>query len=319
MIAAERGPHDSTKANIAVMYSRFFNAAVCVMWLLTMSWLVTQKVLPALWVGQPPSYEAIVDAQKDEPVGWSLSINDKPLGWALTTVDEQGQGPREIRSCIHFDELPLEELASGWSRALFRLIDRPSDKYQMDVQSVLTIDGLGKLLRFDSRVQLEPLQNILRMQGIADGQQLHVEIRSGSFSYSCDVSMPQHAMLNDALSPLARLPHLAAGQSWAVPAINPLRPTANLVEVLRATVEEKEPIFWDKEIRDAWLVVYRGDPGAGFGATPANRGKIWVLDDGTVIKQEARIFDSILRFVRMSGPETARLVKEQNQRTEGEQ
>jgi hypothetical protein len=301
------------------MYSRFFNAAVCVMWLLTMGWLITQKVLPTLWVGQPPSYQAIVDGQRDEPVGWSLWINDKRLGWALTTVDEQGEGPKEIRSCIHFDDLPLEELASSWGRALFRLIEQPSGRYRMDVQSVLTIDSLGKLLRFDSKIQLDPLQNILRMQGIADGQQLHVEIRSGNFSYSCDISMPQHAMLNDALSPLARLPHLAAGQSWAVPALNPLRPTASLVEVLRATVEEKEPIFWDKDIRDAWVVVYRGDPGAGFGAKSANRGKIWVLDDGTVIKQEARIFDSILRFVRLSGPETARLVSEQSRMIEYEQ
>ena len=177
-----------------------------------------------MWVGQPPSYQAIVDAQKKEPVGWSLWINDKQLGWALSTVREQDQGPKEIRSYIHFDELPIEQLTSGWSRALFRLIEQPSGKYEMDVQNVLTIDSLGKLLRFDSRIQLQPLRNILRMQGVVDGQQLQVEIRSGNFSYSCDVSLPQNAMLNDALSPLTRLPDLSIGQSWAVPALTRCAP-----------------------------------------------------------------------------------------------
>ncbi len=289
------------------------------MWLLTMTWLITQKVVPALWVGQPPSYQEIVDSQKNEPVGWSLWINNKQLGWALSTVEEQDQGPKEIHSYIHFDELPLEELTSGWSRALFRLIEQPSGKYEMDVQNVLTIDSLGKLLRFDSRIQLEPLNNILRMQGVVDGQQMHIEIRSGQFSYSCDVPLPQHALLNDALSPLSQLPNLSIGQSWAVPALNPLRPTANLMEVMRATVEEKEPIYWNSGIHDAWVVVYRGDPGAGFCAKLGNRGKLWVLNDGTVIKQQSMIFDSILCFIRMSEAEAAHLAKEHRQRAEGEE
>jgi hypothetical protein len=301
------------------MYSRLFNIVVCLMWLSTMTWLISQKVVPALWVGQPPSYQTIVAAQKQEPVGWYLWINNKQLGWALSTLEEQGQGPKEIRTNIHFDELPLDELTSGWGRALFRLMDQPSGKFEMDVHNVLTIDGLGKLLRFDSRIQLDPLRNILRMQGVVDGLQLHVEIRSGNFSYSSDIPLPQHALLNDALSPQTQLPNLAIGQSWAVPALNPLRPTANLMEVMRATVEEKEPIYWNSQIYDAWVVVYRGDPGAGFAAKSGNRGKLWVLEDGTVIKQQAMIFDSILSFVRMTGTESDQLVKQRRQKVDNDE
>jgi hypothetical protein len=88
---------------------------------------------------------------------------------------------------------------------------------------------------------------------------------------------------------------------------------------MRATVEEKEPIYWNSEIYDAWVVVYRGDPGAGFAAKSGNRGKLWVLDDGTVIKQQAMIFDSILSFVRMSAAETAHLVELRRQKAEYEE
>jgi hypothetical protein len=301
------------------MYSRFFNIAVCLMWLSTMTWLITQKVVPSLWVGRPPSYQTIIESQKREPVGWTLWINNKELGWALSTLEEQGQGPKEIRSYIHFNELPLEEFTSGWGRALFRLIEQPSDKYEMDVQNTLTIDTLGRLLRFDSKIELNPLKTVLRMQGIVDGAKLHVEVRSGDFLYTNEVPLPQHALLNDALSPQTQLPNLAAGQTWTVPAISPLRPTSSLMEIMHATVEEKEPIYWDSSIYDAWLVVYRNDPGMDFGANLHPRGKLWVLEDGTVIKQQSMIFDCVLSFVRMSSAETARLVKKCKQRAENDE
>lgn len=292
------------------MYSRFFNIAVCMLWLSTMTWLINQKVMPALWIGQPPNYRTILQAQEREPpVGWNLWINNKKLGWALSTLEDQLQGPKEIRSRVHFDQLPIQELTSGWNRALLRLIEQPSGKFEMDAQSTLTIDPLGKLLRFDSKIYLEPLSNVLRMQGIVDGQRLHVEIRSGDFSYSTDAPLPQHALLSDTLSPQTQLPNLATTQTWTVPVVSPLKSTSSLIEILHATVEEKEPIYWNGEIHDAWLVVYRNDPGFGFGSNSAIRGKLWVLGDGTVIKQQAMIFDSVLSFIRMSRDETAWLVK----------
>ncbi len=77
------------------MYSRFFNIAVCLMWISTMTWLITQKVVPSLWVGQPPSYQTILEAQQREsPVGWIVWLNDKKLGWALSTLEVQTQGPK---------------------------------------------------------------------------------------------------------------------------------------------------------------------------------------------------------------------------------
>jgi hypothetical protein len=300
------------------MYSRFFNIVVFLMWLSTMTWLVTQKVVPSLWVGQPPNYQMIVAAQRPEPVGWELWINNRQLGWALSTFEIQGQGLKEIHSSVHFDDLPLQELTSGWGRAVFRLIDQPSSKFEMDVKSILTIDSLGKLLRFDSRIQLEPLKNVLRMQGIVDGMQLRVEVRSGDFSYSTELPLPQHALLSDSLSPQTQLPNLAIGQTWSVPALSPLRPTSNLMEMLHALVEKKEPIYWNMEIYDAFLVVYHTDPGIGFGSRSPAHGKLWVLDDGTVIKQQTMIFDTVLSFVRMNSSDTARLEKKCQERAERE-
>ena len=91
------------------MNSRWYNTAVVVLWLATMSWLVTEKVLPPLLVGEPPSYRQIIEAQnRDPPVGWQVLWKGQPLGWALTDTKLQPNGlTTEIHGRVHFDALPL--------------------------------------------------------------------------------------------------------------------------------------------------------------------------------------------------------------------
>jgi hypothetical protein len=67
------------------MYSRWFNFAVMALWLATMSWLVTDKIVPRLLIGEPPRYETIVQARKKNPVvGWKMLLDGRQLGWALS-------------------------------------------------------------------------------------------------------------------------------------------------------------------------------------------------------------------------------------------
>ena len=103
---------------------------------------------------------------------------------------------------------------------------------------------------------------------------------------------------SDALLPQTELPGLHSGQTWTVPVYNPLWPSKSPVEIVRATVEGKEPIFWDGIIQDAWLVAYRDSAAAGVDQKPLAR--LWVRRDGAVLKQEAMLFDSAVTFVRMT-------------------
>jgi hypothetical protein len=292
------------------MYSRFYNASVCIMWLVAMTWLFTQKILPSLLVGQSPSYKTILEnSEPDKPIGWTLWLNNKQMGWALCSIESLEQGPKEIHSWIHFDEIPLADFSSGWTKAISRIADQPLEKKPMDVKSTLTIDTFGNLLRLDSRFYLNPQKSILRLQGIVEGMMLKLDIRYGEFSYYPEIPLPKRALLNNSFSPQIRLPNLAVGQSWAMPSLNPLHPMNNLMEMMQAVVESKEPIYWDKEIFSAWVVVYKSDPGSSIGSNSIVRGKAWVLENGTVIKQQTMIFDSILCFIRMSEGETAQLLE----------
>lgn len=281
------------------------------LWLATMSWLVTEKVLPLLWIGEPPSYSRIVEAQKDAPpVGWRILLDDRPLGWALSQTKLQKTGLTDIRGWVHFDALPLEEMMPGWRRVLSPLIERLIEQPQMDAWSVLTIDPLGHLVRFDSAVRLDPLKELIRVRGAVEGQQLDLTFRSGEVSFSSEAFLPSDSLLCDALSPQTQLPGLRVGQEWTVPVYSPLRPAKSPLEIIHAKVERREPIFWSGVMKDCWLVVYRSDTTGLPGDSQVPRGKLWVRRDGMVLKQQVLLFDATINFERLSEEEAFAIARD---------
>jgi hypothetical protein len=268
------------------MYSRWFNIAVVVLWLTAMGWLVIEKVLPPLLVGEPPSYRTILEGQQRQPpVAWKMTLGGRQLGWAISNISRLPDGMTEIRSRVHFDEFPLQEMTPGWIRSLLRLVEQPVVKLEMDAHSTLTIDPLGRLSRFESTVRLDPLDDAIKFRGTVDGTQLRLHVHSGGFSYNTEVYLPTDSLLDDGLSPQTQLPGLRTGQTWTVPAYSPLRPLNNPLEILQAKVEGIEPITWDGRTVETWLVVYRSDSGFRLSGNQTPRGRLWVRRDGTVLKQ----------------------------------
>ena len=54
---------------------------------------------------------SILEAQQgDLPTCWSMAWEGRPLGWALSTTSLQLDGSTKVRSRVHFDELPLEDV-----------------------------------------------------------------------------------------------------------------------------------------------------------------------------------------------------------------
>jgi hypothetical protein len=294
------------------MNSRWYNTAVVVLWLVTMSWLVTKKVLPPLLVGEPPSYQQVIEAQnRDPPVGWRVLWKGKPLGWALTdTKLQQTTSLTEVHGRVHFDTVPIGDVTPIWLQPFLALAKKPVDPPRLDASSELLIDAFGRLLRFDSAVQLPPLIDKITVRGTVEAGQLQLIVRSGDQSFSHEVSLPPKALLADALSPQTRLPDLHVGQTWSVPVFNPLWPTKGPIEIISASVEGTETIVWNGEPENAWLVVYRHDSGTGGGDNRKNvQGKLWVRRDGAVLRQEAMLFDSSILFVRLTDKETAKLIE----------
>ena len=295
------------------MNSTWFNVAVVLLWLATMSWLVSQKVVPALLVGEPPNYRTILQAQQEEPfVGWSMAWNDRPVGWALNATSSLADEMTELSSLVHFDELPLEEMTPGWLRSMLMPEGELPIRLEMEAKSRLVFDPLERLSQFESSLGFEGMDEMIKVRGLLDGSELRVTVHSGEYTYETELLVPRESMLGDALSPQTKLPGLREGQSWSVEIYSPVRALHapnQPMEIIQATVEGTEPIEWGGRIVQTWLVVYRGDPGAGTARTRSPRAKLWVRDDGTVLKQQLALGDSTLTFVRLSQEEAAALVE----------
>ena len=141
------------------MYSWQFGTAVVLLWLATMTWLVTEKVLPPLLVGEPPNYSRIIESQEHaSPTGWHILVNHRCVGWSLSDTQRQPSGLVEFRDRVHFDIVPLEESTVTWARTFSKLLAHPIGKLRMDSRSVLTIDPLGALAGVRFGRSLAPAQ-----------------------------------------------------------------------------------------------------------------------------------------------------------------
>ena len=296
------------------MYGRFYSILVVFLWLAMMSWLVTQKMLPSLLIGNPPNYERILAAKEEEPeVGWRISVGGRAVGWAVNGLETRPDDMRVLRGWVHFDRLPLEEVAPGWLGSMAQMANLGSLDLALDCDSKIYIDPLGRLSLWEATIHLDELKNFIRADAKLKENTLKVNVRVAGASYETDLDVNRDALVNDALSPETQLPGLRLHQAWAVELCNPLKSPRAPVEILQARVERVEWLQWEGKGRRCWLVVYRDMPGSASGVSGGIRGRLWVLRDGRVIKQQADVFGGDVVFNRISTDETKRLVKRAKQ------
>lgn len=297
------------------MYSRWFNVAVVVLWLSTMSWLVQEKVLPLLAVGEPPHLPELVESQlNDPPVGWEIFVGDKRLGWALTETTSQETGLRDIRGRVHFDEFPLSNVMPGWLKPLSKMMGRSIDELRIDARSVLSVDSLGHLICFESSLRLDKSDELIGMRGVVEQGRMRVKVSAGGLSIEREYPYPANALPNDFFSPQATLPGLYEGRSWTVPVYSPLIPSKNPLKIVHASVERLAPITVNGQVENVWLVVYRNDTGSDSDKKRNQLGKLWVRRDGTVVKQQAKFSNSTVSFVRMEKQRAKELIDSAGER-----
>ncbi len=245
-----------------------FNVIVVLFWLATMTWLVVAKVLPPLRVGEPPSYQAILEESRRQPVAcWSIYIDSRPIGWAASRLVRRKDNIAELHSRVYLAKLPLDELAPGWLNKVLKPALGDLGRLDVDKQSQMVIDPLGRLVRFESRVRIAEIRDAIKISGQVEGSTLSITVRSGDIPKTFECYLPPNALMSDELSPQAMMPALRVGQRWTVPLYNPFRPPTSPMEILHAHVEQVEKINWNGQQDTGKLVVFRSDPARAQRAT----------------------------------------------------
>jgi hypothetical protein len=276
------------------MPNRWFSLAVVLFWLASMGWLISEKVVPPLRVGERPAAIAEDVPPARVPVAWQLFLNERPLGWASTDSLQHPDGVIELRNRVHLNRFPLKEIAP-WLARLLAPDDR-DDQLPYDTDSRVEF-AQGRLAAFRTSISFGDAKDAILVNGTAEGNQLTLNVRAGDFTYTTSANLTADAFVGDSLSPRARLSNLREGQTWTEPVYNPLHPPNSPLQILHATVERTEPIAWNGQVVRSSVVVYRDDPGSD--RSSSLRAQAWVGSDGNVLKQEVMLLGVKLLFLRL--------------------
>jgi len=292
-----------------------------------MGWLVMSKVLPAMLEGDPPDYSPVVDKEDaiPLPVCWRIESGDEEIGWAMTRTRRRDDGTVDVRSVVQFERLPMRQIVSEMLGTIGPFV-RPFFKDMADIEvettvvSQMNFDEVGHLDTFNSAIHLGELRDFIRLQGsVVDGELGLIALmnegveKGGRPRYreifpKKEIPLPRNALMADAFSPRPKLANLHEDQRWTFPVFRPFPPTRP-VEIVQAKVERHADMKWDGRSQRTFMVVYRSQAGTGITASREPVGRLWVWEDGTVLRQEVRITALRFTFERLTDGSCTEKVK----------
>lgn len=249
-----------------------------------MALLFEREIRPYFEYRQPPSYRTFL-RKKTEPEMELRSIffGKERVGQAERLLEPQGGAGHRLRSRVQMDLRSLLPLAvEGDTR--------------IGLASEVSVDGEGRLCRFESRGGLRGLNFTVR--GIREGKKLKVAYDVVLFSGEQEVEFPPDAMLSDYFLPFEGGGGLAEGKKWKSRMLD-LDNLISLKGKRELTFTEVYAVVVGREVvralghdRYAFKVEVRKEPTQ---ALPSYT--LWVDEEGFVLRQEMKIYRLACRIL----------------------
>jgi hypothetical protein len=293
------------------MFGRIFNGLVVVFWMIAMTWLLAEKVIPPMLGGDPPDYHSVLEppTREELPDAWKLRWKERTVGFAASRIEVRSTGELDRLSFVEFEDLPLEAILSEMLGPVAAIVkpliqNSPGVDLNMLVATRMTFGADRRLSRFDTTIDLSDFRGFLKLNGtVQEGGKLDIvaQLSSGSLgsghTFKHSVQLPPEALVEGSLSPRPELKDLYLGQKWTIPVFRSFPPNSP-VQILQAEVEQHDVIMWGSDEIETKLVVYRTEAGSGVHATREPISREWVRDDGAVLRQQVRFSGLELTFER---------------------
>lgn len=289
------------------MANRLFVTIVIALWLVAMSWLVFAKVLPPFGQGRPPSFRAL---SKYGVNCWEVSWNNKPVGWSATRISQGSAKTKEVHSRLILENVEFTKLPD----VIKNIIQIKSFTLNLDSKSRTELDPLGNLSAISSHAIFSLPESTLtcefNIRGYANKGALNLTLTT-QFGASGDtqhdkrigaikeISIPitDGLRLGMELSNSGKLLGMYVGRKWQMDSVNPLSSSGK--ELIAAEVIRIEPIQFDGNLVNASRIEMRTVGEINLESDDSLKTVIWVGKDGTVLRQESKIYGSTIRFERM--------------------
>lgn len=281
------------------MGNKVFGLVVFLLWAASMSWLTMSKIMPAYMHGEAPSRSPTASAR---PVAWEIELGGQPCGLAITQTVDGVDRVKEMHSRVLLDNVSLEAVAPTWMRTLVNGMG----SVRLDMRNKSTLDAFGNLARITSRVTLNDMPAVIRLDGHVGDGKLHLRIRSGEISRLLEYPWEDGALLGE-LAPEPHMIQAYVGRSWRSEVYSPFGSPTDPVELVEARVVEEQEMFFNEAVTTVRRVEYRTVSAAGVSSKNRLRSVVWVAEDGRVLRQDVYFLNTRLRFARLSDEESAQM------------
>jgi hypothetical protein len=284
------------------MGNRIFTGIVLLLWGASMSWLVGAKIMPAFLQGNAPRS----GVPTVEPVCWSISIGSKRVGQAAYQVVPGAEGTQEIHSRVRLRDVPLARMVPRWTAKLVEHLGTLT----VDTRTRTVLDPLGNLASFDTRVSINDLPDTVGISGRLREGKLQLRINYGDNEQRFSYPWNANEQLTSDLTPDPKLIGVTVGQRWQKEIYNPFGGPSGSFELVQAEVTGEHPLYVNSELTNTRVIEFHSMSNVGVSTDDRCRTKLWVAEDGRVLRQEVQLMNVRLRFDRMSDEESLALAGE---------
>ncbi|MDA0659874.1 MAG: hypothetical protein O2931_08320 [Planctomycetota bacterium] len=290
-------------------------AAVLLFWGVSTSWLLYSQVAPTWLTPRSKSHgEEFSDLHHGLPMRWTIYWDNREVGWSETRAVDIPNGSQQLHHEIELRNISMadtsRELLGHIAGALLNNWNEHIPNIDIKASSRLEFDAQSSLQKFTTDIVLQDTSTVLKVEGQVAGNQLTVRVLLPPEDVSHDwrelirrtiTFRPTDRLASD-FSPSWRYSKLKVGDEWTLP-IYRLFPPNNPIQMVRASVQNEELLEWNGESVMAKVILLM--PHSGHSPTVSQQqqlGRMWVNQEGTVLQQEARLGQAVIRLTLQPTP-----------------
>jgi hypothetical protein len=231
---------------VSMSVGKLLSWGIVAFWVVMMSLLVRQEVLPALRLGAPASYRTFLGREREpKTVRMGIYAFHRRLGTSVSTVRPQRDGSTLVasRTEISLGFLPAEGA-------------RFTPLTTVRSESEAWVSSLYRLQSFSLRVRSALFS--IEMRGVVEGEELVLTVWSGGQAQTARVPFDPEMPIGESLGPLWASGKLQVGRQWGINLLDPRDLT--LSQALVEVVGEGRRAWQGKVVRTYRLkVTYEGN------------------------------------------------------------